>query len=145
VKITQSEIFLVILHSFKLVRVKVTLVRVVIAFVIVIITLIHVEITLVRVEITVVSVVITFVHVKVTMRVEITLWVYFRECHILTHPCQNYFRVSNSHPWPVKSHSACGSRPLRVEINLLRVKITLVRVRITFVLKEFTLRVKITF
>jgi hypothetical protein len=67
-----------------------------------------------------------------------------RECHFQTYRCQNYFRVSRNHILRVKSHSVCGNRNLRVEINLVRVEITLVHVEITFVLVESTLRVKIT-
>jgi hypothetical protein len=44
-----------------------------------------------------------------------------------------------NHSLRVKSHSACGKRTLRVEINLLRVKITLERVVITFVRIVMTL------
>jgi hypothetical protein len=39
----------------------------------------------------------------------------------------------------VKSHSACGNRTLRVEINLVRVEITLVHVVIIFVPVVITL------
>jgi hypothetical protein len=46
----------------------------------------------------------------------------------------------------VKSHSACGSRTLYVEINFVRVQITLVRVLISFVRVIITLiHVKITY
>jgi hypothetical protein len=128
-----------------------------------------------------------------------------RECHIKTHTCQNYSRVSRNHTLRVeinhvlfkitlvrvgitlylvvlgieitlvsviftrirvklnlvcvettrrvKSHSPCGNRTLRVEINLVHVEINLLRVEITFVRVEITLvsviitliRVKITF
>jgi hypothetical protein len=44
----------------------------------------------------------------------------------------------------VKSHSACGSHALRVEINLVRVEIPLLRVVITFVAVEITLLIEIT-
>jgi hypothetical protein len=94
----------------------------------------------VRFEITVVSVLITFAHVKIGIRVEITRCVYnftcacryqTRECQIHTHTCQNYFRVSGNYTLRVNSHSACGIRTLRVEINLVRVGITFVPVEIT--------------
>jgi hypothetical protein len=68
-----------------------------------------------------------------------------REYHIHPHTCQNYSRVCGNHTLRVKSHSACGSLTLYVEINFLRVDITLVRVVITFVRIIVTLiRVKIT-
>jgi hypothetical protein len=73
-------------------------------------------------------------------------------CHIHTHTCQNYSRVSENYTLRVKSHSACGNRNLRVEINLMRAEITLVRVVISIVRVVLTLvsviitliRVKIT-
>jgi hypothetical protein len=102
--------------------------------------------TLMRVEITVVSVVITFVHIKIRIRVKNTVCLYKSHLyHIQTHTCQQYFLVSRNHALRIKSHSACGSRTLRVEINLVHVEITLVRVRITFLRVKTTLvSVKIT-
>jgi hypothetical protein len=58
--------------------------------------------------------------------------------------CHTYSRVCKNQTMRVKSHSACGYRFLRVEINLVRVEITLVRVLITFMPVEITLRVEIT-
>jgi hypothetical protein len=67
-----------------------------------------------------------------------------RDCHILTHSCQNYSRVSRNLTLRVKSPCSCGNRTMRVEINLVRVEITFVRVGITFVPVEITLHVGIT-
>jgi hypothetical protein len=65
------------------------------------------------------------------------------ECHIHTHTCQNYSRVSENHTLRVKSHSACGDCTLRVEINLVLVEITLVLFGTTLAPVEMTLRVEI--
>jgi hypothetical protein len=78
------------------------------------INLVRVKITLVRVEITLVRVGITFMPVEITLRVEITLYMFLhrnhtRECHIHTHTYQTYTRVC------VKSHYASGNCTLRVE------------------------------
>jgi hypothetical protein len=59
------------------------------------------------------------------------------------HTCQHYSRVSEIHTMRVKSHSACGNRTLRVEVNRVLVEITLLRVGVTFVPVEITLRVEI--
>jgi hypothetical protein len=61
-----------------------------------------------------------------------------------THTFHNYSLVSINHTLRVKSHSACGNRTLRVEINLVLIEITLVRVGITFLLVKNQLRLKIT-
>jgi hypothetical protein len=98
----------------------------------------------VRVEIIVMSVVITIVRVTKSQ----CMWKLHSMCinhtHIYTHRCQNYSRVSGNHTLRVKSHSVCGDRSLRVEINLVHVEITLLSIGITFVPVETTLRVEIT-
>jgi hypothetical protein len=79
----------------------------------------------VRVEITLIRVGITFVLVEITLRVEIKV-----VSVIFTR-----IRVKLTVVWLETkiSHSPCGNRTLRPEINLLRVGITLLHVVITFV------------
>jgi hypothetical protein len=66
------------------------------------------------------------------------------QCQIHTHTCQRVTFGCGSHAQRVKSHSGCGNRTLRVEINLVCVEITLARVVITLVRFVITLRVEIT-
>jgi hypothetical protein len=74
----------------------------------------RVEITLVRIEITVVSVVITYVRVKITLRMEITLYVYeSHSCLLKSHFLfRNYTCACVHH-----TMHACKNNTLHVEIT----------------------------